>query len=303
MIKILLLVFLLAAQSNASTDIKKLKDSVFKISVYGQDGAISVATAFSAVLGKDKVLVTNNHVCDAFYKAKRANLISSECLSEIPRTDAKCEVLDTVTEYYMHKGSDICIMKSERSDDYVPLKLSSSKAEPTDSVLISGFVGRSLDLMYVDGKVYGTVSHTQPKDLVSCLLASRNTAANKITCAYFTKYPTYIQKRLQVGVNNIGPGFSGSPVIKNGYIVGIVSMYIRPNPSSGYYNGDVIFYSLEDLSEAIKSHKGNLVKFDSLEYKEFIQITKFDSDISSVLFDLEQQLRQSISEILRDATK
>lgn len=298
--KILLLVLAATLSANvfASDDISDLKESIFKIAIYGKNNSRSVATAFSVRLSGKKYLVTNNHVCDSFYKAKSVSLISSSCLESLPNAK-QCDLLDQITEYYIQKGTDICIMKSERSDSYPGLEFGSEKAKPSQNVLVSGFVGRSLDLMYVEGRIYGTTKIPHADILVSCLTGLKDAdAISQVTCSYFTKYPTYITKTLQTGVNNIGPGFSGSPVLLKKKVIGIVSRYYPP--SNGYTNGDMIIFPVDDIKMSIDNSKGNMVKTDSLDYREYFKIVAFDEAMRELMQGINSAIDQGINEILKD---
>ncbi len=296
-LSIFLILFTVSA--NAGTDIKNLKDSVFKIFSYGSDGR-SVATAFSLEEKNEKYLITNNHVCSEFYKSKKVVLIPTQTFEELPQTKAQIDSLDNITSYYMDQGSDICIMKSSKSDTYKSLSLGSKKAEPTETILVSGFVGRSLDLMYVEGKVYGTITVNHPSELKDCLFdppIKKNVAAG-MTCTFFTNYPEYEKKTLQVAVNNIAPGFSGSPVLQDGKVVGIVSRYFVP--TSGYSNGDTIFFSLDDIKKTIANSKSKLIDVKSTEYKLYLKITDFDEQVRETFTNTENKIKNIIKEMMSD---
>ena len=293
--KILLMsAMLFAINANAGTDIKKLKDSVFKITTYAKNDTY-VATAFNLEENGEKYIITNNHVCDGFNNASRVVLIQTQCLEEIPSNQKECQNLDKIKSYYMDSGSDICIMKSERTDSYPSLKLGSKKSEPTDTILVSGFVGRSLDLMYVEGKVYGTTVVSYSSQLKNCLFDPPDKAnvAAQITCTFFPEYPEYEKKKLQVAVNNIGPGFSGSPVLLEGKVVGIVSRYFVP--AGGYSNGDVIFFPIEDIKKAILNSKSKFVDIKSTEYRLYLKIVDFDEGVRDNFSELDTKMKNLIN--------
>lgn len=285
--------------SFAKTDIKELQKSIFKIVLYTKEGPV-VATAFVVNQGKKTVLVTNNHVCDEFHKSNIAVLIPTNTMPEIPRNHSKIEEmdLDRITEYYLHPGSDICIAKSENLKYLKGLDVADLEIEPTDDVLVSGFVGRSLDLMYVEGKVYGTVKIQHPVKLNNCITSppKNKEMAPIFTCSLFGVYPSYIDKMLFTAVNNTGPGFSGSPVLKDGVVVGIVSRYFAPR--SGYSNGDVIFFPSKDIKEAITQSKGKMVGFNSDFFKDWIQITQFDEEARTLIEDFQEDMTDLKREFL-----
>ena len=186
-----------------------------------------------------------------------------------------------------------------RGKSYPGLALNSSQAMPTDNILIAGFVGRSLDLMFVDGKVYGTMVKEYPDKLKSCMFNEPQDSANKVTCNFFTEYPTYKVRKLQVGVNNIGPGFSGSPVLKDGKVVGIVSRYFTPNTASGYYNGDVIFFPINDIIEVLKASEGNMMSINGKDYDKRNQIYEFDESIRDFYSEVEGEMNRLVRELLK----
>ena len=278
------------------TDLKDLKKTIVKIILYMPEGT-AVATAFAISNNGEKLLVTNNHVCDGFYKAKRVLLVESQTRTQIPYESKDFENLDNVTDYYMDPGTDICILKSQHIDKYHGLELNSENASPTEDILIAGFVGRSLDLMYVTGKVYGTVPIEHPLELKDCLFNPPQDSSEQMTCGFFPMYPTYVTKTLQTAVNNIGPGFSGSPVLQNGKVSGIVCRYFQP--AQGYSNGDVIFFPLNDLRDAIKRSSKSLVKVDSTQYVKFIKISEFDGELRQYLKETEEDLKKMIPKMLR----
>jgi S1-C subfamily serine protease len=289
---------LFASYANAGTDIKNLKDSIFKIAIYAKSGKY-VATAFSLEQNGEKYLVTNNHVCHDFNEASRVVLIQTQCMEELPVTKKECQNLDKIKTYYMDYGSDICIMKSERSDSYPALKLGNKRAEPTETVLVSGFVGRSMDLMYVEGKVYGTTTIPHATELKNCLFNPpdvKNVSAG-ITCTFFTDYPEYTNKKLQVAVNNIGPGFSGSPVLQDGKVIGIVSRYFVP--AGGYNNGDVIFFPIEDIKLTISNSKGKFIDVTSTEYRLYLKIVEFDENVKENLSKFEADMKSLVKETFK----
>ncbi len=293
------LIFLVGTHSyGASSDLKKLSDSIFKIATYERLGP-GVATAFAVEYKGKKYMVTNNHVCDSFYKSKRIVLIKSGTHSEVPRTAPEFVNTDPVTQYYMHYGADICIFQSRDMDNYRGLNLASESAEPTDDILISGFVGRSLDLMYIQGKVYGSTNIKHPAELKSCLLEPpAPKTSSDITCTFFTEYPSYIVKKLQTASNNIGPGFSGSPVLMDGKVVGIVSRYYVP--ASGYSNGDVIFFPVADIISAIEASNEGMVLVNSKDFVHWIKVFHFDEGVDSALQQMQLDLQDTIRDLRRE---
>jgi S1-C subfamily serine protease len=293
MIKLLLQTIVavcLSFSASASTNIKDLKKSVFKIAVFEKLGP-SVATAFVIKQDGVKYIVTNNHVCDSFFKSVSAVLIPTATIPVVPKRSQQAAKFDGVTAYYMHPGSDICVISTSNQNQYEGLTLSNNEVEPTDDILISGFVGRSTDLMYVTGKVYGSVVIPHPLKLNNCILSppGPKDIASAITCTVFGSYPTYQNKKLITAVNNIGPGFSGSPVIKDGNVVGIVSRYFLPG--SGYNNEDVVFFPVSDIKAAIKASKDKLVPFDSKEYRLWIKIFHFDEDVKEVVSQFQKDIQ------------
>lgn len=303
MIKKLIVSFLAVtgiATANAGTDIKDLNRSIMKIMVLTKYGP-SVATAFALKINDEKIMVTNNHVCDGFYNSDGSFLIPSQKLTAIPRTNQEATRLrlDKVTEYYMQKGSDICIFKTSNISNYEGLELADKASQVTESIMIAGYVGRSLDLMYVEGRVYGTVPIIEPGELRNCLTSPpKPGSSNALTCNVFPEYPVLITKRLQTAVNNIGPGFSGSPVLQDGKVVGIVSRYFLP--ANGYSNGDVLFFTLSDLNEAVVGSKDAFVKFSSQEYKKYIKTSKFDLEVFEKLRDFQEDIEETVRNFLKD---
>lgn len=298
MIKLLLQAFVavcLSFSASAGTNIKDLKKSVFKIAVFEKLGP-SVATAFVIKQDGIKYIVTNNHVCDSFFRSASAVLIPTATIPVVPRLSQQAAKFDGVTSYYMHPGSDICIINTNNQNQYEGLTLNSNEVEPTDDILISGFVGRSTDLMYVTGKVYGSITVPHALKLNNCILnpPSPKDIAAMMTCTMFGSYPTYENKKLITAVNNIGPGFSGSPVMKDEKVVGIVSRYFLP--ASGYSNGDVIFFPASDIKAAIKESKDKLVPFDSTQYKLWIKISHFDEDVREIA----RQFQEDLQELIKD---
>lgn len=293
-----LLGLFLSSIAMAKTDLKDLKKSIFKIVTHSSKGT-SVATAFAINHDGEKFLITNNHVCDSFYEANKVVLVKSQTMVELPRSKREYDQLDNITEYYMEPGSDICIMKSKNIDQYKAIEFDSKNAEPTDDILIAGFVGRSLDLMYVEGKVYGTIPILHPEKLVSCLLTPPPSGSSgELTCTLFDQYPIRVKKVLQTAVNNIGPGFSGSPVLKDNKVVGIVSRYFQP--SQGYSNGDVIFFSVSDIHKAVENGTKAMVPVTSTHYVKFIQISKADDSFYEFVEQTRQDLEYLMRRILRD---
>lgn len=286
-----------STQAMANRDLKDLKKSIVKIAIYTSDGPI-VATAFAVSQNSEKYLVTNNHVCEVFYKSKRVVLIDSQTKELLPRAKKDFEGLDTITDYYMAPGADICVMKSTQLSKYSGLSLNSDDAEPTEDIMIAGFVGRSMDLMYVQGKVYGTVGIDHPVELKSCLFfPPKPSTSGSMTCSFFAEYPTYVKKTLQTAVNNIGPGFSGSPVLQNGKVSGIVCRYYAPQ--SGYSNGDVIFFPVSDLKKVLEDAPKSMVKVDSTQYVKLIKITEFDSALKEYIQQTDADLQELIPDLMR----
>ena len=286
-------------QAMAGNNLKELKQSILKIALYMPEGD-AVATAFAVSKDGENYIVTNNHVCDGFYKSKRVVLIPSDVFDEMPESKKDFESTDEVTDYYMNPGSDICVLKSKGMSKYKSLSLNDHAAEPTDDILIAGFVGRSMDLMYVQGKVYGTTPIEHPTELKSCLFDPPKAATSgSMTCTFFPEYPGYVNKRLQTAVNNIGPGFSGSPVLQDGKVSGIVCRYYVP--AAGYSNGDVIFFPVEDIKTALDKASKSMVKVDSKQFVKWIKISEFDEEIRTFYRETEQGLKDLIPELLRKA--
>jgi len=292
-----LLVGAICAPAIAKNDLQTLNKSILKIALFLPTGP-AVATTFAVSQNNEKFMVTNNHVCDGFYKSKRVVLIESGALDELPRGTKLLQGLDEVTEYYMDPGTDICVFKSKNMSKYNSLVLNKENASPTEDIIIAGFVGRSMDLMYVDGKIYGSVTVEHPVELKDCLIdpPDHNTSGT-ITCGFFPQYPTYVKKKLQTAVNNIGPGFSGSPVLQEGKVSGIVCRYFVP--AQGYGNGDVIFFPVADIKNALDRAGKLMVRIDSTEYKKIIRISAFDEELRIFLRSVEEDLKDIIPDLLR----
>lgn len=297
----LLLGLTISTQAVAKSDLKDLKNSIVKIAIYMPEGP-AVATAFVVSKDNQKYVVTNNHVCDGFYKSKRIVLIDSQTKADLPRQAKDFDGLDTITDYYMDAGTDICIMKSKNVDKYHPLSFNDDDAIPTDDILIAGFVGRSMDLMYVTGKVYGSISIAHPVELKSCLIdPPAPNSSGAITCNFFPEYPSYVKKTLQTAVNNIGPGFSGSPVLENGKVTGIVCRYFVP--ASGYSNGDVIFFPGSDIKKALEKAPKSMVSVDSKQYVRMIKIAAFDEGLVNFLKQTEEDMQGLIKDLIKEANE
>jgi hypothetical protein len=298
-IKIAILILMsLTVQAN---ELKGLSSSIFKIAEYDKKSRLSgVATAFAVRYNGETYMVTNNHVCDSFYRSTAAILFKSgnDYTKSAVLRKAITNDGDVVKTYYMHKGSDICIFKSEKMSEYTPLAISKDSLDPSDKILVAGFVGRAKDLMFVDGRVYGSVSIKHPGALLDCSSnpPQGNDTASNIICQAFKSYPEYILKSLKNATANIGPGFSGSPVLVGTTVRGIISRYYRP--ASGYSNGDAIFFESKDIIEAINASTKKMVKFSSDEFKNYIMVTKAHGNLVEIIEEAKKMIAESLESIL-----
>lgn len=299
MIRKAILALAISLSTVAHAEIRELKQSIFKIMITGPRG-VGVATTFAVSYKNKKYMVTNNHVCHGFHTAFNVSLIKSETKSTLPEFQEELADQDKVTEYYMEPGSDICIFRTERTSSYKALTLNTDGVSPTDDILVSGFVGRALDLMYVQGKVYGSVNVPLAQKLNDCASEppSESDQAGQITCKFFPSYPSWSTKKLQIGMNNIGPGFSGSPVIKNDLVVGIVAMYRAPTEE--YTNGDAIFFPASNIKTALINAEKNMKPVKTQDYNTFLRISDFTSALNMYIQQTTQGMRMLIRELLRD---
>jgi S1-C subfamily serine protease len=283
--------FLLA---QADIDFKQVNKSVFKIESRTKKGPY-VATAFILKTDSGNVGVTNNHVCGGFADSSVAFLRLTDTVDEIKSNDP--EQADLVTEVYMAPGADICLIKTKNLASYPALKLADKGPEIHDKVTVTGYVGRSISMMTVEGRAYGSIRHEDPAAIRSCADSPPSIKSpENIICVMLKKYMVYQPVNLTASTANIGPGFSGSPVLnQNGKVSGIVARYFVP--SEIYSNGDGLFYDLKYLKASLQDPK--YIKFDSEELAIYSKTVKANTQLRDFLTVQEEETTEFIKNLIR----
>lgn len=287
MIKLLisLIAVLISSASIASTlltpnniNYPKAQESVYKVYKMDEDDRPRmVATAFALNYMGNTYIVTNNHVCeglagpgDSYIKIRNGS------------TEDLANDYDLITDVSITRNSDVCIMKT--ANPHPGLNMSKSPASLYQTVTVFGYLGRSDFSMISPGKLYGSEAVEDFAGFISC--KERPPAIKSveaIICAMYGYYPLLSRSTVYTATVNIGPGFSGSPVLdNNGDVVGIVSRYMPP--SKIYGNGDGIFYSTEYIINAIQT--ATFIPVDDEQLEKNVKVWDIYMNMKEALFTI-----------------
>ena len=234
--------------AKADLDYNAMQPSVFKVYKMSQDDKpYMVASAF-AVNGDDgkTYMITNDHVC--FGLAGPGKSYVKVVNGGSKKYDSPD--YDQITDVSPMPGSDICVIKTK---GYHPgLKLATYSAKIFDVVTVFGYIGRSDYSMPTHGYMYGYDTVVDDGGFRNCKDYPPHAIRNKILCWFYPRYPMMVNSNVMVATVNVGPGYSGSPVLnQNGEVVGIIARYMPP--SELYGNGDGIFYDVSEIRKAINT--------------------------------------------------
>jgi hypothetical protein len=247
-----------------------------------------VATTFALNYKGSTYLVTNNHVCASLSGDGTAYIKTVNGPSVLYDRD-----YDVITEVSVTKQSDVCIMKTV--NPHLGLNLSMYPTYLQQPVTVFGFLGRSDFGMVTIGKMYGSDSMIDYAGFVSCKeKPPRRLSIENFICLSKDKYPITSLSPVLMATVNIGPGFSGSPVLNSyGEVVGIVSRYMPP--SKIYGNGDGIYYPSSYIMQAIDNAK--FVDVTSEEFDRDMTIWKKYQDMTDAYYKVMSFINRYILEV------
>lgn len=256
MIKLLIAFLLLSHTAFADINFQSAQDSVYK--VYKMDADEEphmVATAFSLEYQNNTYMITNNHVCSALGGPGGAYVKIINGPSKELKTD-----YDEITHASMTPNSDVCVMQTKHK--HKGLKLSQIPTSLYQVLTVFGYLGRSDFSMITQGRLYGTEEVEDFAGFRNCKNNPPFGGLQRFFCMKYSKYPILSKSIVNMATVNVGPGFSGSPVLdQNGDVVGIISRYMPP--SKIYGNGDGILYPSSYIVNAIKDAKFISIKSEA----------------------------------------
>lgn len=240
------LMLLFGISAKADLDYKALQPSVFKVYKLTPKGEpYIVASAFS-VTGDDgkNYMITNDHVCFGLSGPGKSYVKVIDGSS----TKYGSADYDQITDVSPMPGSDVCVLKTKGT--HPGLRLSSASAQIFDIVTVFGYIGRSDYSMPTHGYMYGYDTVVDDGALRNCKDYPPHAFRNKVICWFYPRYPMMVNSSVMTATVNVGPGYSGSPVLNsNSEVIGIIARYMPP--SDLYGNGDGIFYDVSVIRKAI----------------------------------------------------
>ena len=256
-----LALFLISFSAKADLDYARLQQSVYKVyKMNAKEEPHMVASSFAVNYGNATYLITNNHVCFGLAGPGKAYIKVNNGPSEKYTNPAD---YDQIVQVSPLEGSDVCVIRTK--NQHPGLNFAWSPLKIHQPVTAFGYIGRSDYIMISHGYMYGTLDVMDYDGFRDCQAYPPKFTKDKIICIVYSKYPIFKKNYLATANVNVGPGYSGSPVLDvNGDIVGITARYMPP--SSIYGNGDGMFYDDSFIINAITT--ANFIPVTSPELYE-----------------------------------
>ena len=282
-----LALLLSAVTAKADLDYSRLQHSVYKVYKMNAKGEPHmVASSFAVNYGNSTYLITNNHVCFGLAGPGKSYIKVNNGPSE---NYTNPNDYDEIKQVSPMPSSDVCVIKT--AQQHPGLNFAWSPLTIHQPVTAFGYIGRSDYIMISHGYMYGTLDVMDYGGFRDCRAYPPKWVKDRIICLVSEKYPIFIKNWLQTANVNVGPGYSGSPVLDaNGDIVGITARYMPP--SSIYGNGDGMFYNDSFIIKAIET--ANFVPVTDPKLYEDSKLIDYVSKASEFVEDLEDMLMNGI---------
>lgn len=268
-------ILILTSKAHGADVVKVTAAATHKIVLLDKnDEILGMGTAF--VIKKDdgtSIGVTNNHICDGLVKDSAALLVKDG--SQLNQVDKNN--LDRLNSISMSIGADVCFFTTDGMKNRSTITLAKKNIGTLDQMTVVGYPGAYTNVIPLDGRSTGSLAVLEPTDIKKCSMFG--TAKNKMEffmCKVFGQYVETVNTSMVQLTPNIGPGFSGSPVIdKDGEVVGIVARYMVPNEQ--YTNGHALMVPLSEIQRSLKTAK--LVPLKDNKLREKIAILYFGREM------------------------
>ena len=227
--------------------IQRVAPSIHKVITFKnrkEDDVSGYATAFFAKLPDGKVLgITNNHVCAVMIGKGRETFLRLVDSKEKINYDKEALKVDKIS---MAMGEDICFF-SVKGEPGSYLELGNDVTK-LDKISVVGYPGMQFNIIAEDGYSSDSITLNEAADLVKCL-GPVNNEFDYLMCNSFKGVTLSFHDVSQFQITpNIGPGFSGSPVIDpQGKVIGLIARYVEPTEE--YTNGHGLFIPVSKIKK------------------------------------------------------
>lgn len=273
------LVFSTSVVKAAELNFYRLQESVYKVYKMREDGSpYMVASSFAVNSGGQTYLITNNHVCLSLAGPGGSYVKIVNGPSKNIARD-----YDPIVSVYVMPRSDVCVAQTLHR--HPGLTLAEHSAGFQQKITVFGYLGRSEFSMTNDGRLYGDEKVSEYAGMMSCKdNPPSGGSINYFICLRHDRYPKFKDSTIFLSTLNVGPGFSGSPVLNEyGEVVGIIARYAPP--SKMYGNGDGLYYDVAYIKKALSEKQ--LIPVDDKNFAEDSHLIETSLKFSEVMYNIE----------------
>lgn len=293
-----LLLTSLSAHPADKSVVQRTAQYVHKLVVFKNRKAEDITgygTAFFAKIDGKIVGVTNNHLCEIM--AGKETYLRKRDGDKDVNFDSTDEALK-VKEISMSMGEDICFFTVDKGAPKDALELGEDVAK-LDKIIIIGYPGGQFNVIVEDGYTSDTRMVNEPAALVKC-----GTPANKaeyLMCQLFGGLTFKFQSaKLYQITPNIGPGFSGSPVVDlQGKVVGIIARYVQP--TEDYTNGHGLYVPVSSIKKYSKAIQ--MVSVTDKKVREFALLVTIGKDIHAFIEGQIEEEKYFLKSLVRKVSR